>query len=251
MEGFDALLTSAGLISLLTLTGMEIVLGIDNIIFISIVTGKLPKENQRKARLIGLSLALIMRILLLMSITWIIGLSEPILSVADYDMSIRDLILFLGGLFLIAKTVSEMHAKLEGKEEEHQTKSMKSQVFSMIILQIVLIDIVFSIDSILTAIGLAQEVLIMIIAVIISMIIMLLFAKSISDFVHKHPTVKMLALAFMVMIGTLLVVEAFHVHVPKGYIYFSMAFSLIVEMLNLRLRKKAEPVDLRNDELQH
>jgi len=251
MNGFDVLLSPDGIISLITLTAMEIVLGIDNIIFISIVTGKLPIEKQRKGRLVGLSLALIMRILLLMSITWIIGLSEPILSVGEYDMSIRDLILLFGGLFLIGKTVSEMHAKLEGHEEERKNmgKHAAKQVFSMIIVQIILIDIVFSIDSILTAIGLVKEVIIMIIAVIISMIIMLIFAKPISDFVHKHPTIKMLALAFMVMIGTLLVVEAFHVHVPKGYIYFSMAFSLIVEMLNLRLRRKAEPLDLKNDEL--
>lgn len=241
----EALFSTEGLIGLLTLTLLEIVLGVDNIIFISIFTGKLPQEQQSKARIIGLSLALVMRIVLLLCITWIITLQEPLFTILDYSMSIRDLILFIGGLFLMAKTTTEIHQKLEG-EPEHLPQG-KQIIFSYIIIQIVLIDMVFSIDSILTAIGLAREVIIMILAVIISMLVMLFFAKTISDFVHKHPTIKMLALVFLMMIGMLLMAEALHFHVPKGYVYFAMAFSLLVEMLNLRMRKKAKPVELKEN----
>ncbi|KAA5549201.1 TerC family protein [Adhaeribacter rhizoryzae] len=241
-------------ISLLTLTFMEIVLGIDNIIFISIVAGKLPASEQGRARTIGLMLALVFRILLLLSISWIVSLKDPLFSVVlpwngeDFGVTGRDLILLAGGLFLIAKSTTEIHHKLEGEEE--QAGAIKApQSLVKVIIQIILVDIVFSFDSILTAVGLVDNVIIMIIAVIISMGIMLAFAKYIADFVNKHPTIKMLALSFLIMIGFMLVLESLHTHVPKGYIYFAMFFSLLVEMLNMRLRKKSEPVKLRDSTL--
>jgi predicted tellurium resistance membrane protein TerC len=238
-------------VSLITLTFMEIVLGIDNIIFISIVASKLPASEQGRARNIGLMLALVFRILLLLSITWIVGLKDPLFvldlpwGIDDFGVTGRDLILMAGGLFLIAKSTTEIHQKLEGEEEEVGVKKAPKSLFSVII-QIVLVDIVFSFDSILTAVGLVNNVVIMIIAVIISMGIMLAFSKYIADFVNKHPTIKMLALSFLIMIGFMLVLEALHQHVPKGYIYFAMFFSLFVEMLNMRLRKKTVPVHLRD-----
>jgi predicted tellurium resistance membrane protein TerC len=241
-------------VSLLTLTFMEIVLGIDNIIFISIVASRLPASEQGKARNIGLMLALVFRILLLLSITWIVGLKDPLFVLdlpwgeADFGVTGRDLILLAGGLFLIAKSTTEIHHKLEGEVEEVGVKK-KVQSLPQVIIQIILVDIVFSFDSILTAVGLVDNVVIMIIAVIISMGIMLAFAKYIADFVNKHPTIKMLALSFLIMIGFMLVLEALHQHVPKGYIYFAMFFSLLVEMLNMRLRKKTEPVQLRDSTL--
>ncbi len=228
----------AGLISLLTLVVMEIVLGIDNIIFVSILAGKLPKHQQAKARKIGLTMALLIRIALLFGITWIIGSTRELFQIAGNGFSGRDLILLAGGLFLIAKSTSEMHAKILG-EEEHTNPDRKKLTLRTAIIQIILLDIVFSFDSILTAVGLVNDVWIMIIAVIISMIVMLASARTVSDFVNKHPTIKMLALAFLLMIGLLLVVEAFDVHVPKGYVYFAMAFSLIVELLNMKMRKKS------------
>lgn len=227
------------MVSLLTLVVMEIVLGIDNIIFVSILADKLPKNQQAQARKIGLSLALLMRIGLLFSITWIISSTNDLFSIAGHGYSGRDLILLAGGLFLIAKSTSEIHGKIEG-EEDHETTGGKRLTLRSAIIQIILLDIVFSFDSILTAIGLVDNVWIMIIAVIISMIVMLMSAKGISDFVNKHPTIKMLALSFLLMIGFMLVVEAFEVHVPKGYVYFAMAFSLLVELLNMRLRKKGK-----------
>jgi predicted tellurium resistance membrane protein TerC len=242
-------------ISLLTLTFMEVVLGIDNIVFISIIVGRLPKEQQGKGRTIGLSLALIFRVILLLFISWIVGASAPLFSInlpfteEEFPVSWRDIILFAGGLFLLAKSVTEIHNKLEGEEEEHSGGTKTYATMSQVLIQIILIDIVFSFDSILTAVGLAQEVIIMIIAVIIAMGIMLIFAKYVSDFVNKHPTVKMLALSFLLLIGFMLVVEALHQHIPKGYIYFAMFFSLMVEMLNMKLRKKTEPVHLRQSEL--
>ena len=226
-------------ISLLTLTFLEIVLGIDNIIFISIVSDRLPKEQQGKARSIGLLLAIAIRVLLLFGISWIVQLTNPILSVADFDLSVRDLILVVGGLFLLAKSTSEIHNKIEG-EEDHSAKGALQLTMSKAIFQIVLLDVVFSFDSILTAVGLSDKVLIMIVAVILAMLVMLLFAKKVSDFVNNNPTVKMLALAFLLMIGTLLILDGFHVHVPKGYIYFSLLFSLFVEFLNQRIRKKGK-----------
>ncbi|CAN5508480.1 TerC family protein [soil metagenome] len=232
---------SATYTSLVTLTFMEIILGIDNIIFISILTGKLPEKEQGKARTVGLSLALIFRIGLLLSITWITGLIHPLFTIFGFDITGRSLVLILGGLFLVGKSTMEIHEKLEGSEEhliEGKAVSRKKISFPSLIMQIVLLDIVFSFDSVITAVGLVKHVEIMIIAIIISMIVMLIFSGSVSDFIHKHPTIKMLALSFLLMIGMLLFLEGLHVDVPKGYVYFAMAFSLLVEMLNLRLRKK-------------
>jgi predicted tellurium resistance membrane protein TerC len=238
-------------IRLLTLTLMEIVLGIDNIIFISIVAGKLPAEQQGKARTIGLMCALVFRVILLLFISHIVAMKDPLFTLdlpfleSDFGVTGRDLILFAGGLFLIAKSTTEIHGKLEGEEEDHTIKKV-SHSLSKVIFQIILIDIVFSFDSILTAVGLVEHVIIMIIAVILSMGVMLAFSKAISDFVNHRPTIKILALAFLIMIGFMLVLEALHQHVPKGYIYFAMAFSLAVELLNQRIRKKSEPVQLRD-----
>jgi len=226
-------------ISLLTLTFLEIVLGIDNIIFISIVSDRLPKENQGKARTIGLILAIAIRVALLFAISWIIQLTTPILTIADFDLSVRDLILIVGGLFLLAKSTSEIHEKIEGESlDEKSEKSRVQLTLKKAIIQIVLLDVVFSFDSILTAVGLSNQIIIMVTAVIIALVVMLIFAKKVSDFVNENPTIKMLALAFLIMIGTLLILDGCHVHVPKGYIYFSLAFSLLVEFLNQRIRKK-------------
>ncbi|UYZ62721.1 TerC family protein [Hymenobacter weizhouensis] len=237
-------------VSLLTLTFMEIVLGIDNIIFISIIVNRLPAEQQPRGRSIGLILALLFRIGLLLSISWIVSLKQPLFTVpvpwieGGWGVSGRDLILLAGGLFLIGKSTTEIHTKLQGEEEdEHNTggrATMQSVVF-----QIILIDIVFSFDSILTAVGLVDNVMIMILAVILSMGVMLAFSGVVANFVNRNPTIKMLALSFLIMIGVMLVMEAFHKEIEKGYIYFAMFFSLIVELLNMRLRKKAEPIQLR------
>ena len=238
----SALFTTEALISLVTLTFMEIVLGIDNIIFISIIAGKLPAEKQARTRTIGLGLALIFRILLLLGITWIIGLTKPLFSITQYHITARDLILFVGGLFLIAKSTTEIHSKIEGHDEEAM-KAGKGVSVASILIQIILLDMIFSIDSILTAVGLVKEVPIMIAAVIISIGVMMLAAGAISKFVNGHPTIKILALAFLILIGFMLVLEGMPdqlaIHVPKGYIYFAIFFSLAVEMLNLRMRKKS------------
>ncbi len=235
-------------ISLLTLTLMEIVLGIDNIVFISIVVGKLPPHEQEKARKLGMVLALGFRILLLLGISWLAGLTTPLLTVFDFGLSGRDLILLGGGLFLIAKSTSEIHAKLEG--DEHVSGAKKGQAkFGAILVQVVLLDIVFSLDPVITAIGLAQHVAIMVTAVVASLGVMIVFAKVVSDFIHKHPTLKMLALSFLLMIGFMLMTEGLHQHVPKGYVYFAMAFSLLVEALNLRTRAKVKPVELHEPHL--
>jgi len=231
-------------IALITLTFLEVVLGIDNIIFISIVTNKLPHDKRSKARFIGLSLALIIRILLLLSIVWIIGFTRPLFTLFEFSISGRDLILFAGGLFLIAKSTSEIHQKLEGESQDQATQQ-ESVNINYIILQIILLDIIFSFDSILTAIGLTTHVIIMIIAVIFAMIIMMTSSGRISDFIGRHPTLEMLALSFLILIGFMLAIEAFHYHVPKGYIYFAVAFSLGVEMLNMRIRARTGPVKLR------
>lgn len=223
-------------IALLTLTFMEIVLGIDNIIFISIVAGKLPEEQQKKARLGGLSLALIMRILLLLSITWLIGLTEPVLSLFGFDFSWRDIILAAGGIFLLVKSILEIHQKVEGEEPGQEVKKVTS--FGYAILQIVALDLIFSFDSILTAVGLTDELILMVIAVIVSIIIMMVFAKAVGDFVNKYPTVQILALSFLILIGFMLIMDALQYHVPKGYIYFAVFFSLVIEMLNIRFRSK-------------
>ncbi len=230
-------------IALLTLTFLEVVLGVDNVIFISIVSNKLPEEQRPRARFIGLSLALITRVLLLLSITWIIGFTKPLFTIFEFELSGRDLILLLGGLFLIAKSTNEIHHKLEG--QSHEETSRGPSTMSAVIFQIILLDIIFSFDSILTAVGLTDQVIIMIIAVVIAMIIMMIFAGRISAFITKHPTLEMLALSFLILIGFMLLVESLHYHVPKGYIYFAVFFSLIVEVLNMRLRKKQKPIKLK------
>ncbi|HCK21824.1 MAG TPA: hypothetical protein DHW15_06595 [Bacteroidetes bacterium] len=224
-------------LALITLTVLEIVLGIDNIIFISILSGKLPAHQQKKARRVGLMLAMITRVLLLLSLSWIMSLSSELFSVFSKGFSGRDLVLLLGGLFLLYKATTEIHNKLEGEEEEE--KKLKAPSYYGVLLQIMLLDIVFSLDSVITAVGMADHVIVMIIAVVLAVLIMLLAAESISQFVEKHPTVKMLALAFLVMIGVSLLVEGWGGHIDKGYIYFAMGFSILVEMLNLRSRKKA------------
>jgi predicted tellurium resistance membrane protein TerC len=244
----DALADPQIWISLLTLTLLEIVLGIDNVIFISILAGKLPEHQQAKARKLGLSLALITRVLLLMSLTWIMGLTRPLftLPIMNQPISGRDLVLLLGGLFLIWKSVREVHEKLED-EDGHATKGRAIASFSAVIVQILLLDIVFSLDSVITAVGMANQLWVMVTAVVIALGVMLAFAGTISDFVNRHPTLKMLALSFLILIGVTLIGEGLGFHIPKGYIYFSMAFAFGVEMLNLRLRSKAgkqKPVEL-------
>ena len=231
MEFLHILATPENILSLLTLTVMEIVLGVDNLIFISIVSDRLPKQDQKKARAIGLSLALIMRVALLLGISWIAGLIAPLFTVLEHGVTGRDLILFCGGLFLLGKSTIEIHNKTEGEEDAGNGAPVS---FWGIIGQIVLLDVVFSFDSVITAIGLVDHVSIMIIAIVISMIIMYISASSISSFINRHPTIKMLALAFLLMIGLLLVAESFHVHVPRGYVYFAMAFSAFVETLNIK-----------------
>lgn len=249
MNLFDlsAFAESGAWISLLTLSVLEIVLGIDNIIFISILASKLPESQQDKARKIGLGLALILRIGLLSIISFIAQLTTPLFTIG-HAFTGRDLVLVGGGLFLLAKSTMEIHNKLEGEEETQSTKVYPS--FWGVVAQILVLDMVFSLDSVITAIGLANQLPIMVAAVLIAMVVMFIFAKSISDFIHKHPTMKMLALAFLLMVGLLLFVEGFGVHVEKGYVYFAMAFSVFVEFLNLKLRKKkSAPVQLNEPRL--
>ncbi len=229
-------------LALLTLTLLEIVLGIDNIIFISIVSNKLPQEQQAKARNIGLSLALIFRIGLLLGIKWIMGFTEPLFTLFTVDWSGRDIILLGGGAFLIFKSTLEIHHKMEGEAQKQETKKTSSLL--SVIFQIILLDLIFSFDSILTAIGLTQEIILMIIAVIISIAVMMVFAKRISSFIAQHPTLEILALSFLILIGFMLAIESVGFHVPKGYIYFAVFFSLIVEMVNMRLRKNRNPIKL-------
>lgn len=229
-------------IAFATLTVLELVLGIDNVIFISILSGKLPTEQQPRARFIGLSLALVMRVVLLFSLSWVMTLTAPIFSVMDQAISGRDLILLVGGLFLIAKSTHEIHGSLEG-ESGHELRKIYSS-FASVIIQIMLLDIVFSLDSVITAVGMVSNLWIMIAAVSISIMAMMLFAGSIGAFVQRHPTIKMLALAFLLLIGVTLIAEGLHQHISKGYIYFAMAFSVFVEFLNMRLRKHVRPVEL-------
>jgi predicted tellurium resistance membrane protein TerC len=230
-------------IGLVTLTALEVVLGIDNIIFISILAGKLPGGQQAKARRVGLFLAMIMRILLLLSLAWIMRLTAPFFSIFGNEFSGRDLILIGGGLFLLAKSTHEIHDKLEGHEEGSKLKS--APTFTSVIIQIMLLDIVFSLDSVITAVGMISHVGIMITAIVIAVIIMMIFSGTVSDFVHRHPTIKMLALSFLLMIGLMLLADGFGYHIPKGYVYFAMAFSVFVEFLNIRARKISDPVHLR------
>lgn len=240
---FELLADPQTWIALATLTALELVLGIDNVIFISILVDKLPPERRELARKIGLFAAMFMRIGLLLMLAWIVGLTEPLFSVLDKGFSGRDLVLFLGGLFLLWKSVGEIHQTLEGGHDQGKPAGKAS--FGSVIVQIMLIDIVFSLDSIITAVGMVEEVSVMITAVIASVALMMLFAGAIGRFVSAHPTIKMLALAFLVAIGVVLIAESFGTHVPKGYIYSAMAFSVIVEMLNLRLRKRStRPAEL-------
>jgi predicted tellurium resistance membrane protein TerC len=230
-------------IALATLTFLEIVLGVDNIIFISILSGKLPAEQQARARRIGLLGAMLTRIALLFSLAWVIGLTAPWFTLFGHEISGRDLILILGGLFLLAKSTFEIHDKLEG-EEGHASRKVAAS-FASVIFQIMLLDIVFSLDSVITAVGMVEELWVMVTAVIVAVALMMFSAESISSFVHRHPTVKMLALSFLLLIGMSLLLDGFGQHVPKGYIYFAMGFSVFVEMINLRMRRKVDPVHLK------
>ncbi|RLJ61622.1 TerC family protein [Sulfurisoma sediminicola] len=239
----ELLLSPEVWIAFFTLTALELVLGIDNIIFISILVDKLPKAKQELARRIGLFLAMFMRIALLLLLSWIVGLTEPVLTVTSFEITGRDLILISGGLFLIWKSTGEVHQLLEGEEGGESRRVAAS--FAGVIAQIMVIDLVFSLDSIITAVGMVSEVAVMIAAVVASVGLMMLFAGAIGRFVSDHPTIKMLALSFLVVVGVVLIADGFGHHVPKGYIYFAMAFSVSVEMLNIRMRKRVKPVELR------
>jgi predicted tellurium resistance membrane protein TerC len=231
-------------IAIVTLTALEVVLGVDNVIFVSILSGRLPKTQQSKARRLGLFLAMFMRIALLFSLTWMMRLTSPLFTVVGLELSGRDLILAIGGLFLIAKSTHEIHTKLEGEEGGRSARAVAS--FWAVIAQVIVLDIVFSLDSVITAVGMANDLAVMVTAVVIAVGVMLLSADAVSDFVDRHPTVKMLALSFLLLIGFSLLVDGFHQHIPKGYIYFAMAFSVFVEMLNLRMRSRTKPVELRH-----
>ena len=234
---FDHLLNIESLVSLLSLTLMEIVLGIDNIIFVAILSQRLPVEQQQKVRRLGLSLALVMRLALLFALSWIMGLTKPLFAVFGHQISGRDLVMLLGGLFLIFKASQEIYEKLEGEEETHAESSGRGR-FGWTLAQILALDIVFSLDSVITAVGMAPHVTIMVVAMVVAVIVMLIFAESISNFIEKHPSLKVLALSFLLTIGLLLTPEAFDQHVAKGYVYFAMGFSVLVEVLNLRSSQK-------------
>jgi predicted tellurium resistance membrane protein TerC len=238
----DAVFTSSGLLALITLTFLEIVLGVDNVIFISILTSKLPDAQQGRARRMGLLAAMGMRILLLFSIVWIVRLTNPLFYILERPISGRDLVLIGGGLFLLAKATIEIHERLEG-EEGHSSARVRPS-FAAVITQIVLLDIVFSLDSVITAVGMADEITIMVTAVILAVVVMLFSAGPISTYVNRHPTVKVLALSFLLLIGVALIGDGLGMHIPKGYIYFAMGFSVFVEMINLRVRRVAVPVHL-------
>jgi predicted tellurium resistance membrane protein TerC len=238
----DAFFTTTGLLALVTLTFLEIVLGVDNVIFISILSGKLPREQQARARRTGLLAAMVMRILLLLSIAWIIRLTAPLFTVLSRPISGRDLILIGGGLFLLAKATLEIHERLEGEEGHSSARVAPS--FAAVIAQIMALDIVFSLDSVITAVGMAEDISIMVAAVVLAVGVMMVSADPISAFVSKHPTIKVLALSFLLLIGVSLVGDGLGMHIPKGYIYFAMGFSVFVEMVNLRVRKAGEPVHL-------
>jgi len=239
---FSWLASPEAWISLLTLAVLEIVLGIDNIVFISILVDKLPPEQRARGRFLGLALAMGTRILLLLCIGWVMTLTRPLFTAFGYQLTGKDIVLILGGLFLIYKSTHEIHAKLEGDAEGEVRDSVKKASFGAVLVQIAILDIVFSLDSVITAVGMAQHISIMVIAVMIAVGFMMVFAGAVSDFVNKHPTVKMLALSFLLMIGTALIGEGLHFHIPKGYIYFAMAFSVFVELLNLKAKKKHKVV---------
>jgi len=233
-------------VALLSLTALEIVLGVDNIIFISILVSRLPAAQRHRARVVGLALAMVMRIALLLSLAWMMRLTDPLFSVYGNDISGRDLILIGGGLFLLAKSVMEIHASLEGAgDDEHG--SPRAAGFYGTLVQIAVVDIVFSLDSVITAVGMVSDVPVMVLAIVIAVGIMMFAAKPIGDFVDQHPTIKMLALAFLILVGVALIGEGFELHIPKGYIYFAMAFAFGVEMLNLRLRRPRKPIRLRKE----
>ena len=241
----ETLFSIHSIIPFLTLCALELVLGIDNIIFISIISDRLPPLQRRNARTIGLSLAILTRLLLLLSLSWMMNLTEPLFTIFYQNISGRDIILILGGLFLIAKSTHEIHQKLESSDENNAKKSTSNFLF--IIIQILLLDIVFSLDSVITAIGMVNEIPIMVAAIIVSTLMMIFASHSIAEFVDKHPTIKLLALSFLVLIGVALLAEGFDTHIPKGYIYFSMTYALIVEILNIRLRKKTDPIQLKKN----
>jgi predicted tellurium resistance membrane protein TerC len=233
-------------IALVTLTALEIVLGVDNIIFISILVGRLPEGERQRARVLGLGFAMLTRIGLLLSLAWVMTLTEPLFTIPLFEKEIsgRDLILIGGGLFLLWKSVHEIHNSLEGEEEAHAAAAVRA-TFAAIIVQIAIIDIVFSLDSVITAVGMVDEVMIMVIAIVAAVVVMMFAAQPIGEFVDRHPTVKMLALSFLILVGAALIAEGWDYHIPKGYIYFAMAFSVGVEMLNLRMRARREAVRLR------
>lgn len=242
----DSLFSVNAIIPFLTLTALELVLGIDNIIFISIISDKLPEKQRRSARRLGLLLAIITRIGLLLSLSWVMSLTKPLFTILDVAISGRDLILILGGLFLIAKSTHEIHQKLEAVEESNILR--KPARFSLVIIQILLLDLVFSLDSVITAVGMVNEIPIMVAAIIVSTTIMIFASLSIAGFVDRHPTLKVLALSFLVLIGVALIAEGFDTHIPKGYIYFSMVYALGVEILNIKMRKKKnDPIQLRKN----
>ncbi len=240
----DALFTAENLVAFLTLTGLELVLGIDNVVFISILAAKLPPERRARARRVGLGLAMLGRIGLLLGISWVVGLTAPWFKLIGRPFSGRDVVLAVGGLFLVAKATLEIHEKLEGEPQRPDPARSRKAVRS-ILLQIVLIDLVFSLDSVITAVGMARSIPVMVAAVVIAVLAMMAFAGTISTFIERHPTMKMLALSFLLLVGVVLIVEGFGGHVGKGYVYSAMAFSLLVEFLNLRARRRAEPVHLR------
>ena len=233
-------------IALFTLTALEIVLGVDNIIFISILVGRLPEAQRQRARVLGLAFAMLTRIGLLLSLAWVMTLTDPLFTIVGREISGRDLILIAGGLFLLWKSVHEIHGSLEGEEEGHAVAAAKAG-FAAVIIQIAIIDIVFSLDSVITAVGMADHVVIMVIAIVLAVFVMMFSAKAIGEFVDRHPTVKMLALSFLILVGVALIAEGCDFHIPKGYIYFAMAFSVGVEMLNIRIRAKRDAVKLRRN----
>jgi predicted tellurium resistance membrane protein TerC len=231
-------------IALVTLTALEVVLGVDNVIFVSILAGKLPHEQQSRARRLGLFLAMFMRIGLLLSLSWLIRLTTPLFAVAGVELSGRDLILFAGGLFLMAKATYEVHDKLEG-DEGHESRRVAAS-FSSVIVQVMLLDIVFSLDSVITAVGMANDLGVMVVAVVLAVGVMMVSADTVAAFVDRHPTVKILALSFLLLIGVSLIADGLHQHIPKGYIYFAMAFSVLVESINLRAKARSRPIELRH-----
>ena len=245
---FEWIASPEAWIALGTLAALEIVLGIDNIIFLSILVGRLPEHQRAFARRIGLSLAMIARLALLFSISWVMGLTEPWFTVMGNEISGRDVILIGGGLFLLVKSTQEIHHALEGADDDPSAPKVVANGLMMVLIQIMILDIVFSLDSVITAVGLVNDIEIMAIAIIAAVAVMMFAAKPIGDFVDAHPSIKILALSFLILVGVMLMIEGFDHHVPKGYIYFAMAFSVVVEMINIRMRKKSQPVHLYKDQ---